>query len=154
MMRFFIFLSFLFLTGCEVQSNLDEGPDDVLYFEPIAIGQTGSTRDTLMTVVQDEASFQEALKLVSPLGEVPQVDFNQSMVALLAVPTNSGGFVIEVQSVEQRGEEIQIHYLLSVPGEDCITVQALSLPFQIVSIRKAAGTYRFIQESERYSCGL
>ncbi len=29
-----------------------------------------------------------------------------------------------MQSVEQRGEEIQVHYLLSVPGADCITVQA------------------------------
>ena len=149
-----LFVAFLILSGCEVQSNLDEGPDDVLYFEPIAIGQSGSVRDTVEVVLMDEAALEEALMKVNPLGDLPSIDFNQTMVGLIAIPTNSGGYVVEVQSIEQRGEEIQIHYLFSIPGEDCITVQALSLPFQIVSMRKAQGSFRFVREEERYSCGL
>ncbi len=149
-----LFVAFLVLSGCAVQSNLDEGPDDVLYFEPIAIGQSGSIRDTLEVVVSDEGALSEALAKVNPLGELPSIDFNQSMVGIIAIPTNSGGFVVEVQSVEQRGEEIQVHYLLSVPGADCITVQALSLPFQIISLRRAQGAFRFLREERRYRCGL
>ena len=147
-------LAFVLLSGCEVQSTLNDDPDDVLYFEPIAIGQTGAIRDTLETVLMDAEAFASALEMVSPLGDIPDVDFNQSMVGIIAIPTNSGGHVVEVQSIEKRGTEIQIQYLFSIPGDDCITVQALSLPFQIVSIRKSEGTVRFIREEDSYSCGL
>jgi hypothetical protein len=47
-----------------------------------------------------------------------------------------------------------VHYILNVPGEDCITVQALSLPHQIVIIRKDDGNVTFERERKRYVCGL
>lgn len=147
-------LSFFLFTGCQVQSHLGEAPDEVLYFESIGFGQTGSVRDTLEVMLRDENSYRDALEMVTPLGELPDVDFSQTMVGLIAIPTNSGGYTVEVKSVEKTGEEITVSYLFSMPGEDCMTVQALSLPFQIVIIRWAEGNVTFVRDTERYSCAI
>lgn len=142
------------LTACQEAADVDDGPDDVLAFDPIAMGHNGMVRDTLELVLRNEAAFEEALEKVRPLADVPDVDFEQYMVALIAIPTESGGYIVEVQSVEQTGDEITVNYVLNVPAQDCITVQALSLPHQIVQIRRSEGNVTFEQERERYLCGM
>ena len=149
-----LFAGALSATGCVQESTLDDGPDDVLSFEPIALGHQGSTRDTLELVLRTPEELADALELVTPLGELPEVDFSQYMVGLVAVPTESGGYIVEVQSVEKTGDEITINYVLNVPADDCITVQALSLPHQIVIIRRDMGSVTFEHERKRYLCGM
>jgi hypothetical protein len=150
-----IFASLLVsLTACQETVELDEGPDDVLAFEAIALGHQGSVRDTIEVILRSEAELNEALQQVTPLAEVPEVDFQQYMVGLIAIPTESGGYIVEVQSVEQTGDEITVNYVLNVPAQDCITAQALSLPHQIVQIRRSEGNVTFVQERERYLCGM
>jgi hypothetical protein len=150
-----IFASALFsLSACQEAVQLDDGPDDVLAFEPIAMGHNGSVRDTIEVILKSEAALEEALTQVRPLGDVPEVDFQQYMVGLIAVPAETGGHIVEVQSVEQTGDEITVHYVLNVPADDCITVQALSLAHQIVKIRRADGNVTFVRERERYFCGM
>ena len=150
-----IFASLVFsLTACQEAVELDDGPDDVLAFEAIALGHHGATRDTVEVILRSQAELEEALKTVTPLDEVPEVDFERYMVGLIAVPTESGGYIVEVKSVEQTGSEITVHYVLNVPAEDCITVQALSLPHQIVQIRRSEGNVTFVQQRDRYLCGM
>lgn len=144
----------LWATGCTPPAEVDDGPDDVLSFEAIAMGHQGSTRDTLQLMLRTPEEWAAARSLVNPLGEVPEIDFNQYMVGLIGIPTESGGYIVEVASVEKRGNDITVHYILNVPADDCITVQALSLPHQIVIIRKDDGNVRFEQERKRYLCGM
>ena len=142
------------MSGCEEQPVVIDGPDELLYFESIGLGHHGSVRDTLELVMRDEAAYLAAMELVQPLAALPEIDFEQTMVGLIAVPTNSGGFIIEVQSIEKTGDEITINYLFSTPGADCITLQALALPFQVVIIRQSEGHVTFVRESKAYKCGL
>lgn len=150
----FAALVLLVFSGCNPPPTVDDGPDDVLSFEAVAMGHQGSTRDTLHLVLRTPEEWEDARKLVNPLGEVPEIDFDQYMVGLIGVPTESGGYIVEVASVEKTGDEITVHYILNVPGEDCITVQALSLPHQIVIIRKDNGNVTFEQERKRYLCAM
>ncbi len=150
-----IFASLLFsLTACEEAAELDDGPDDVLAFEAIAIGHVGLGRDTVEVILRSQTELDEALERFTTLEAVPEVDFEQYMVGVIAVPTESGGYIVEVKSVEQTGDEITVHYVLNVPAQDCITVQALSLPHQIVQIRRSEGNVTFVQERDRYLCGM
>jgi len=142
------------IAGCQPESQLDDGPDEVLFFESIGLGHYGSTREPIERVLRDQASFDEAISELTPLDELPAVDFGQTMVGLIAVPTESGGYIIEVQSVEKTGEELTVHYRLSAPGDDCITPQALALPFQVVIIAKTQGNVSFVRETVTYRCGL
>ena len=131
---------------------MDNGPDAVLYFEAIGMGQYGSVRDTLEVVFRDQESFNNVLKQLTPLGPLPKVDFSQVMVGLVAVPTNSGGYVVEVKSVEKTADDISVTYEFSIPGPDCITLAALSLPFQLVIIQQSEGAVSFVREESRYRC--
>ena len=150
-----IFASLLIsLTACQESVELEDGPDEVLAFEAIALGHQGATRDTIEVILKSQTELEQVLEQVTPLGEVPEVNFQQYMVALIAIPTESGGYIVEVQSVEQTGNEVTVNYVLNVPGQDCITVQALSLPHQIVQIRRSDGNVTFVQERERYLCGM
>jgi len=149
----FLILPF-FLAACGTEVFLDDGPDEVIFFESIAMGQQGAVRDTLELILRDQATLEAALPKVQPFGEIPEIDWSQMMVGLIAIPAESGGYIVEVQSVERTGEEVNVHYQLAVPGEDCITVQALALPHQIVIIRKTEGNVTFVRERERYSCGM
>ncbi len=149
----FFSIAFL-LSGCEPQRVADIGPDEVLYFETLGMGQNGTVRDTLEVILKDEASFQEMLQNVRPLGDIAAVDFSQVMVGLIAVPTESGGYVVEVKSIEKTGDQITINYEFSTPGQDCLTLQALSLPFQLVVIQRSEGEVTFVRTNKRYSCAL
>ncbi len=142
------------MSGCEVQSDLIDGPDELLYFESIGLGHYGTVRDTLELVMRDEAAYLAAMEHVQPLDTLPEIDFEQTMVGLIAIPTNSGGYIIEVQSIEKTGDQITINYLFSTPGADCITLDALALPFQVVIIRQSEGQVTFVRESKAYTCGL
>jgi len=142
------------MAGCQPASQLEDGPDEVLFFESIGLGHYGAAREPIERVLRDEASFDEAISGLSLLDDLPAVDFDQTMVGLIAVPTESGGYIIEVQSVERTGEELTVHYRFSAPADDCITPQALALPFQIVIIAKSPGNVSFVRETVTYHCEL
>jgi hypothetical protein len=111
-------------------------------------------RDTLETVVRSQEAWNTLSEEMRPLAAFEAVDFSQYMVALIALPASSGGYTIEVESVEERDGEITVDYLVSEPGTDCITPAAEALPFQAVSIQKADGDVRFKRRTERYKCGM
>jgi len=140
--------------GCSEAVDIDDGPDEVLIFEAIGLGQNGSVRDTVHVVLNDQAELDAMLQQVEPLEPLPEVDFSQYMVGLVAVPTESGGYTVEIKSVERTGDEITVHYILNVPGTDCITLQALALPHQYVMIARSQGNVTFVEERDRYLCGM
>jgi len=144
----------LVLIGCQTAPVIDDGPDELLYFEAVGMGHSGALRDTLEVVFTEAAAFEQSLSKLNPLGTLKEIDFSQTMVGLIAVPTESGGYIVDVKSVEKTGDEIVVSYEFSTPGEDCVTIQALSLPFQIVKIKRSEGNVTFNRISKRYSCGL
>lgn len=144
----------LVISGCQTQTVADLGPDEVLYFETVGMGHNGAIRDTTEVVFTDRAAFESAVSNLNLLGPISDVDFSQNMVGFIAIPTESGGYIIEVKSVEKTGNEIVVSYEFSTPGQDCVTIQALSLPFQIVKIKRSEGEVRFNRIQKQYSCGL
>ncbi|NQV72565.1 protease complex subunit PrcB family protein [bacterium] len=147
-------LCFLAFSGCKNQPVADLGPDEVLYFETVGMGHNGSLRDTTEVVFSESSAFQTAVAELNLLGPIANVDFSQTMVGFIAIPTESGGYIIEVKSVEKTGNEIIVSYEFSKPGQDCVTIQALSLPFQIVKIKRSEGVVRFNRIEKQYSCSL
>lgn len=132
----------------------DDGPDEVLYFEPVAMGHNGSVRDTMEVVFTEPSEFQDAVANLNLLGPIGDIDFSQTMVGLIAIPTESGGYVVQVKSIEKTGNQIVVSYEFSTPGQDCMTIQALSLPFQIVKMKRSEGEITFNRITKRSSCGL
>ncbi len=144
----------LFSTGCEEPAIEIEDLSESLYFETIGRGQTGDGRDVVEVVARDAESWARLSTSVRPLAPFKKVDFSQAMVALIAIPTESGGYSIEVETVESLDGVITISYLLSEPGTDCITPTALALPSQAVFFKREEGEVRFVRRTEDYSCEM
>jgi hypothetical protein len=141
-------------TGCAEPAVevLDESVP--LYFETIGRGQYGEIRDTVEVVVRGVGDWNAISATMRPLADFESVDFAQSMVAMIALPAESGGYTIEVESVEELDGRITISYLVSEPGIDCITPSALALPFQAVTIQQTEGEVIFERRSEQYTCEM
>lgn len=146
----------LFSSGCERASDTgqdDSGPES-LYFEAVGAGQAGRLSDTTEVVLRtpDEwIALKDSLRMVAP---IPEVDFSQTMLLVAALPQNSGGFRVQFESVEKAGDEILASYVVFAPGSDCLTIMALTLPFQAVAVRKADGEVTFRRRVELESCAL
>lgn len=128
------------------------GESEFLVFDRLALGQTGSFTSPVERVYRDEDSWRAAMDSLRINVAPPPVDFTQSMVVLLALPQESGGYSIEVQAVEARKEGLLVEYELSVPAEDCIPIVGAALPFQAVTVRRADGPVTFVRKDFRYEC--
>lgn len=142
----------LILTGCGADSEiLTEG--DYLFFERVGIGQAGSVTDTTEWVLRDSVAWSEAQAKLRPLAPFETVDFSQEAVIVVAIPTESGGYHIEVESVEEMPDHVLVSYLFHKPALDCITLAALALPFQAVSVRRFEDKpVRFERREQDYEC--
>lgn len=144
----------LFLAGCAPTTEDTVDTAEVLVFERLGMGHSGTVRDTVEAVARSAAEWEALQQAVQPMEPFRDVDFTQYMVALVAVPTESGGYIVEVESVEEMDGQIHISYVLNTPKSDCVTLTALAMPFQAVVVRRADGDVHFTRRIARYSCEL
>ncbi|MDX1428971.1 MAG: protease complex subunit PrcB family protein [Rhodothermales bacterium] len=146
-----------FAIGCSPRTTSQPDsdlPPEALYFETVGFGQTGAIADTTEAVFYDEASWRDAASQLRPREALGTVDFSQYMVILAALSQPTGGYRVEFNSVERQQEEIVASYTVYAPGGDCMTIAALTLPFQAVAVRRADGEVTFQRSVERESCSV
>jgi hypothetical protein len=153
-----VLLGFLLVqAGCQRTDDAglpDESAPEALYFEAIGAGQAGLLRDTTEVALrtpEEWDAIKDSLRTVEPIREV---DFSQTMLLVAALPQNSGGYRVQFESVEKTGDEILASYVVYAPGPDCMTIMALTLPFQVVAARQAEGRVTFRRRVELESCAL
>ena len=109
-----------------------------------------------LTVVKSTADFEEFF------GESPpaSVDFKRHWVVHLSAGIkNTGGYRIEIASIQKQGSGAQRKLVVrgheTAPGPDCFVTQALTNPQMTVRINKQASTPQTALElqSEVRSCG-
>lgn len=147
----------LFLSsGCETSQQGTVVPDEffeTLVFEPLGHGFMASVPDTTEVLLRDSVAWSEFSEKLLPIGRFKDVDFDQMMVVVAVVPATSGGYTIEFESVDVMADELVATYTLTSPGLDCMTIAALTQPFQAIAVRKADGPIRFVRHTIRENCG-
>jgi len=87
------------------------------------------------------------------VADIPVIDFNQDMILALFLGSRiSGGFTIEVESIEELSTQMIINILESVPGTGCPVTLGFTQPFQIVQIPKTDKTIVFLLRSATFNC--
>lgn len=138
--------------ACRIPDGEVVSEGDYLVFDPMGRGQTGMIAEPIERVFRDEdswTSFRDSLTTFVPL---PDVDFEQTMVVVLALPQETGGFGVETASVELRAGEVVVEYVVTEPASDCIPVVGASLPFEVIRVRRSDLPVRFDQAVEPYRC--
>ena len=142
----------IMVAGCiddaEVVVDRESEP---LPFERIARGQRALFRDTLEVRIEGSDRWNE-LKPSLNVAADAMVDFDQEMVLLAAVPAPSGGYDVQIRSVEILAEEVVVHYALGVPADDCITTLGETVPFDAVTVRRTDLPVVFERVQEPIRC--
>jgi hypothetical protein len=78
--------------------------------------------------------------------ERPRVDFTKDMVVGVFLGTRpTGGYSVEIVSVEATGEGIVVSYRETQPARDAMLTQALTSPVHLVRIPLQKGPVRFVR---------
>ncbi len=159
-MRYTLALSVVLVTAVALLGGCRRGPEaevvvedtEFLPFENIGLGPNSTLPDTTEVVLRTEAEWDAYRSRLHSVGPFKKVDFTQEMVALVAVPSPSGGYGVEVETVEKKGGVVTVSYVIYGPDKDCIPVEGRAVPYQAVKVRRAEGTVRFAHRTETLPC--
>ena len=155
--RLSVLLSSLLLTallaGCfgDAEEDTEVSIVEALAFEPIGRGVQARI-DTTERAIRDAAAWAAVQDSLRPLRPFEEVNFDQEMILLAAVPVSTGGYSIRFEVVERTDEGVTVRYRLSVPGNDCRTTMGQGVAFQAVRMAHTEGPLHFIREEEPYRC--
>lgn len=148
------------------KKNKDEVKIENKDLKELTFGQTLNLRSDGMAstieakqnlVIKDKAKFDELLKQIST-GTLSQdlnnsVDFNNTMViAVFSGQKSSGGHEIEIKSITEKDNKIEVKAIDKGPGSDCMTTTAITSPYHIVNLEKSDNEVTFSIEPQTIAC--
>ncbi|MDB5190403.1 MAG: hypothetical protein JWN49_729 [Parcubacteria group bacterium] len=84
---------------------------------------------------------------------VPTIDFTTNeVIGVFDGSHSSGGYSVRVTDVSDTGGTRVIHILRTAPGDACPTTNAITSPFQILSLRKSILPLTHVDEMATTSC--
>ena len=106
--------------------------------------QSDESREvTIRTVAEWRALWQAH---APPSTDLPRVDFDKEMVVGVFLGSRpTGGYAVDIVSVEANRGEIAVTYRESQPPRDAILTQALTSPVHLVRIPQHQGAVRFVR---------
>jgi hypothetical protein len=121
-----------FFTGCSGY-NMEDSPEG-LDFTSISRGQASSISDQRQLVIRDEQGFQDIWQQIDDVSGLPEIDFENNMViAVFMGERPTGGYGIEIESIDEYPDRITVNIAETEPGPDELTTQALTYPYHIVT---------------------
>ncbi len=141
------------LAGCfgGPQEDTEVSIGEALAFEPIGRGQQARL-DTTERAIRDAATWAAYQDSLRPLRPFKEVNFDQEMVLLAALPVPTGGYSVRFEVIERTEEGVTIRYRLSIPADDCRATMGQGVVFQAVRLAHTAAPLLFIREEEAYRC--
>ena len=115
-------------------------------FERQMTGQLGLTPEPKNLVARSAEEWRAFCKPNAPAALEALRDFDWSRNMLIAVALGSrpsGGYAVEIQSIEQDGERWLVHARETRPAPGSLQTQLVTAPFDCVSTRRFDGNVVF-----------
>lgn len=108
-------------------------------------------------VIQDKNSFENiwnvAWSRFSDPTPSPSINFENETVILIATGMrNNGGYQIKINTVHEQAKEIIVDYIETTPNPKCSQSQAITFPYEIISIPKTSKKILFKSSKEEGKC--
>ena len=86
-------------------------------------------------------------------GEGADIDFGEhSVIAVFSGEKPTGGYEIEITGITETTNRIKINVLETIPGEDCVVIQVITFPYDVVLIESTEKTPEFVFEETILEC--
>eukprot|EP00591_Stephanopyxis_turris_P001215 CAMPEP_0195524310 /NCGR_PEP_ID=MMETSP0794_2-20130614/24047_1 /TAXON_ID=515487 /ORGANISM="Stephanopyxis turris, Strain CCMP 815" /LENGTH=200 /DNA_ID=CAMNT_0040654497 /DNA_START=145 /DNA_END=747 /DNA_ORIENTATION=- len=124
------------------------GSSNNLPFVTIEEGQFSGIEEEFTEVFRSHADFESFWSkhggIASPSPSCPEVDFESNMViGVFGGTKNTGGYSVEVSSVEETETEAIVKYQTKCPPPGGMTIMALTQPYHIVRVAKSLKAVKF-----------
>jgi len=141
--------------GVEKEIVLDSSPNPRPGWKLLAKGTMSAYQDPtpLGLLAQSERTFASQVWPLAagnrvPRPAPPELDFDrQSVAAFFWGLKRSGGYAIEVQSVNMRGDVLEVRLVLHRPPPGAIVTQALTSPYVLISVAGKPRLVRFYDQN-------
>ncbi len=124
---------------------------EALAFEPMGRGRQAEI-DTTEIIIRDLATWTAYQDSLRPLMPFKDVNFEQEMVLLAALPVPSGGYDLRFDIVEQTEDGLTARYRLFTPDTDCRVTMGAGVAFQVIRLAQKEGPLHFERELETLNC--
>jgi hypothetical protein len=99
-------------------------------------------------LITDGDSFQKYWQVSHPGENAPVVDFTtQAVVVLMAGVKPTAGYSIHVSRLEEKSDQLVIHYKVESPAPDAVTAQIITHPWAMQVIPKPSKPVTFLKDS-------
>ncbi len=131
--------------------SLDKSEKSVPYSREDVIttwkGNNGPSTVESQALVTDAETFQKYWGVPHPGEAPPRVDFTQqAVVVLMAGGKPTAGYSIYVSRLEEKTDQLVIHYRLDSPAADAVTAQILTNPWSLQVIPKPSKPVLFLKD--------
>lgn len=145
----------LSLSGCVLDSAANTAVE--VPFTVVATGYYSGIASERFEVIKDHSIFTglwlDHAKGFSPAPAQPDIDFSRDMViATFLGERATGGYHIAISGVEEQEESLVVSVKATLPGVNCVVTQALSQPYQIVTVPRSGKIVAFTMAVERVDC--
>ncbi len=150
-----LLLLIMLLAGClgAPEQETEVSIAEAVAFEPLGRGRQALIDSTELTIAIRDAetwtAYQDSLRPLLPFKEV---NFEQEMVLLAAMPVPTGGYDLRIEVVEQTDEGLAVRYRLFTPDEDCRVTMGEGVVFQAVRLAQTDGPLHFERDEETLHC--
>lgn len=140
MKRLLILVPFMFqIQGCNDANATSPPPvDPVIEYEVLHEAQYNeyaNTTNKSVIIIKSQAEYEnELLKRTSE--NIKTVNFEEETIILIDMGArNTGGHTINFESLFDGPEHIRAVVLLTLPGDNCVTTQAITNPFKLIKFK-------------------
>jgi hypothetical protein len=137
MKRLLILVPFIFqIQGCN-DANATS-PIPAIEYEILHEAQYNEYADYTnksVIIIKNQTDYKdELLKRTSET--IKTVNFDEEIIVLIDMGTkNTGGYAIDIQTFTEENDYIRAKVILTFPGDNCTTTQALTNPFKLIKLK-------------------
>jgi hypothetical protein len=117
-----------------------------LGFSTIYRGPQSQIEEPREVTIRSAADWSALWKAHAPAAPVPVVDFTREMVVAVFLGTRpTGGYAVEIASIEATRNEVIVTYRVDEPARDAMVIQALTAPAHVVRVESRKGSVKFVR---------
>jgi len=110
-----------------------------LSYEVLEQGNYCGVEESGQELIQDASRWAQLWKQLSaqrfPVPPVPEVNFaEESVVACFMGQQMTGGYAIQVKSLNEEGEQVYVDLIYERPAPDCMVTEALTQPYLLLRL--------------------
>lgn len=133
------------------------GPAEKTDFRPLFATFYSNLRSPARLIISDQQAWNEIWNVIGASNaagsQPPRIDFIDSEVLIVALGEQKrAGYKVTIEQVVFTDSSRNVHYLATIPGEQCSAAEVITTPLDAVVASRSARPTLFIEKLQTGAC--